>query len=515
MTVASASSNPPTGSVPSGSGGRRQSRRLRPLEWSLGLAPVLVAAVVVPFAAAVLAAVLGPLPTVVLLAGSVAVVALVRREFDGVTALTILVVLLFFVPSRQVIGPLGAAGTPAAMVGLVAAALWATGTLVPRLGLARGQQPVRLVLLAFAAAHLASYAAAFMRPIDFLEKNAADRGLITVVSSVGVALLAVDGIATRTRLDTLLRRIAVAGTGLALLGIVQFVFGFDLAARIDVPGLVNQVEAASFIDQRSIFRRVAGTTKHAIEFSVVLAMIFPLVLHFVMFAGRDKRRRWWLALSMVVVALPMSVSRTAAVAMAAVALVLVPSWTKERRRKALFYLALYAVAMKLMVPGLLGTIRALFLRAGDDPSISARQSDYSYVKEFIVEQPLFGRGFSTFIPTRYDFLDNQFLISLVETGVVGLLALLALIFVGMGVATVARRVSSDPQTRDLAQSLAASLIVVLVSCATFDFLSFPTARLLAFLLVGCSGALWRLQQQPERTPQGKDPGPEPSAIPAT
>jgi len=39
--------------------------------------------------------------------------------------------------------------------------------------------------------------------------------------------------------------------------------------------------------------------------------------------------------------------------------------------------------------------------------------------------------------------------------------------------------------------------VALVTCVTFDFLSFPLARGIAFLLLGCAGALLRFQRAPK------------------
>ena len=46
--------------------------------------------------------------------------------------------------------------------------------------------------------------------------------------------------------------------------------------------------------------------------------------------------------------------------------------------------------------------------------------------------------------------------------------------------------------RDLALSLVASLVVILPTFATFDFLGFPMVTALAFLLAGISGALLRI-----------------------
>jgi hypothetical protein len=56
----------------------------------------------------------------------------------------------------------------------------------------------------------------------------------------------------------------------------------------------------------------------------------------------------------------------------------------------------------------------------------------------------------------------------------------------------ARRRTDDASTRDLAQSLAASVMVAMLAFATFDGLSFPMVTNLLFVLVGCCGALRRL-----------------------
>jgi polysaccharide biosynthesis protein PslJ len=163
--------------------------------------------------------------------------------------------------------------------------------------------------------------------------------------------------------------------------------------------------------------------------------------------------------------------------------------------------ALFAVVMKVAIPGLLGTMRSLVLDYKSDPSVQGRTNDYSVIGPLISERPWFGRGFMTFMPDRYLYLDNQYLLGLIETGIIGVLALVALFLVGMTLARGARRRATDPATRDLGQSLAAALFVTLVTCATFDFLSFPTARGLSFLLVGCAGALWRLQVAESRRDQ--------------
>ena len=61
----------------------------------------------------------------------------------------------------------------------------------------------------------------------------------------------------------------------------------------------------------------------------------------------------------------------------------------------------------------------------------------------------------------------------------------------------ARRLAVDPEIRDLAQCLAASVAVGAVAFGTLDAFSFPIVSGLTFLLIGCVGAVWRLAQQRE------------------
>jgi O-antigen ligase len=158
--------------------------------------------------------------------------------------------------------------------------------------------------------------------------------------------------------------------------------------------------------------------------------------------------------------------------------------------------------MQFVVPGLFGTLRSLFQNLGTDPSVSGRTSDYALVGDLVAHNPVLGRGFRTFIPEQFILhtgegggtliLDNQYLGTLIEMGVVGLACLVSLFVVVVLCTRNVRRRSSDPATRDLAQSIAAAVMVAMLSFSTFDGLSFPMATSLLFLIVGCAGALRRL-----------------------
>jgi O-antigen ligase len=115
---------------------------------------------------------------------------------------------------------------------------------------------------------------------------------------------------------------------------------------------------------------------------------------------------------------------------------------------------------------------------------------------------LFGRGFGTFIPSEFTppyqpvaSLDNQYLGSLIETGIVGLACLILLLLVWLFTALGARRRSRDPATRELALGLAGSSLALAFGLYVFDAFSFATVSGLMFVLLGMTGALWRLAQQ--------------------
>ena len=105
--------------------------------------------------------------------------------------------------------------------------------------------------------------------------------------------------------------------------------------------------------------------------------------------------------------------------------------------------ALAAVFMS--APGLIGTLASFFGAGTGDPSVAYRVSDYPLVERFLEQAPWFGRGGGTYLPdTGLDILDNQFLKTAVELGLVGVVALTAFFLVPAISALVARRRSRRP-----------------------------------------------------------------------
>ncbi|WP_067452497.1 O-antigen ligase family protein [Actinomadura macra] len=429
------------------------------------------------------------------------------RQVDVVTVLSLFVFVLTVVPARFVVGPLGAAGTPAGIMSVLCLFWYLSSMIAARTSPIRGRQPVRGIIVVFCCTMLASYAAAMQRQLPGLEANAADRGLILTAGWAGVALLAADGIPRLDRLEAVRRRLVAGGGFIAVLGCLQFFTGFDLAGHLAFPGLTTSTSYTSLLS-RDDFNRPMATATHPIEFGVVLAMLLPLALHGAVHAGEGRRGRRWLLVSVILLVLPMTVSRSAILGLAVVCIVVLPIWPAVWRVTALLVLGVFMVGLRALVPGLIGTLTSLVSDIGSDSSTVTRTNDYIVINESFAHRPWFGQGFGTYLPQTYRILDNQYLLSLVETGVVGVAALIIVLVAGWFLARSARRAClarGDLETAHLAQCLAASMAVALFSFGTFDAFSFPMVATLAFLVLGCCGALWRLTHE-DAAEGGSAPG---------
>lgn len=435
-----------------------------------------------------------PILMVPLLAAPLAFSAVWLSRRDAVSVLTVFLFFLFAVPSNLVLEPLGAAGRPSLVFGAVCGWWWFHDRLLPDSKVSRGVQPVRTLALLFLGAMVASYGAAFARPIDGLEASAANRGALAFIGLIGVLLLTVDGITDRQRLDTFLRRLSIAGAGLALVGLLQFI-GIDVSGVFDLP-LLNDHAGFQEVQDRSGLRRVSGTAGHPIEFGVVLAVVFPLAVHYAMYARR-LRVLAWLPVLLIAMAIPMAVSRSGTLALAVTFGAMWLTWPIRRRITAAVVAVGLAGAMRFVIPGLLGTIKSLFTNLGNDDSVAGRTSDYEMVGRFLSDSPFVGRGVGTLLPDRYILLDNQYLGTLIEMGIIGTVLLVALFFVAFFCARGARR-GADDETRSLGQALAGSVLATAITAGTFDLLGFTMVAGVTMLLLGCSGALWRLQRPVRR-----------------
>ncbi len=427
----------------------------------------------------------------------VAAGAVLVPRWDATSWGTALLLLLFLVPSKLVlVGPLKSNGSPALLVSLAMLLLWGLARTLPLPPGHDRAQPVRYGMLGLLLAALAALAAGYDRPLSALELAGATRALVALAAFAGVVLLVADCVPTVERLMTLAFRTVVLGTASSLIAVVQFYLPNFAYQTLFPTGVLTP--NGDFTDDafRAGFRRVVGTSAHPIEFGVTTAMVAVLATHFALAPLPSRRRTAARACLVVLLAvLPMALSRGAIVGVGVGFGLLALTWSWRRRVSLLLAALVGAAALRAAVPGLLGTVRSLFLNLGTDPSISGRTEDYSAVDALFTRHPWFGRGLGTFLPAQYFFLDNQYLGFLLDGGIVLLAAFVILLAVG-GLTGLGLRAQPDRRLTSFGTVLVAALAVFAVTSATFDSWGFQQDRTVLALLLGMAGAAWRLTPGP-------------------
>lgn len=406
-----------------------------------------------------------------------------RWSFDAVSMLTVYMTVLYAFPSGASLTALSSVGRPSTIVGLLCLAWWGFLVVQRSEPIAQRRQPVRIALAVLVVSILVSYIVANSHGLPMDERSPADSALIRLASWVGPALLAIDGIKSTERLVTLLHRVALAGAATATLGLAQFVTGHELAAGLQLPGFTSQ---SSGLEGRGDFVRASGMAVHPLEYATALSAALPLALNAAIYLNHSGALRRWYPSAVNILASLLAVSRSAILGTVVGIAVLVPSWPRRTRgRVALGGVGILALVY-VAVPGMIGTIRGMF-SGGGDASTESRVDSWGTAFRIAREYVLVGRGLGTFLPT-YRILDNGYLLMLIEIGVLGLSAFLAMVVAAVAVALRASRTCPDVALRNQVRALAASLCAVGMLALFFDVLSFPQAVGTLFLLVGAAGA---------------------------
>jgi O-antigen ligase len=403
----------------------------------------------------------------------------------GRRLLLVYVVILFLIPSDEVISPLGASGYVASVVAMglfgVAAALVVRGVERPR-------NPLRSVLFLLWLVTLASYLSFHLAAQDPAETYAADRWVLLLMEVTGVILVTGWCLTRVDHVTTLLRTLAWAGAFCGLVAGLQFWFAWDLTPVLrEVPGLVQHGDEFG-IQLRGSLNRVAGTAIHPIELGTTTAMLLPFALHLVLF---DRVRPLWrrlLPCLLVAFGIPASVSRSAVLAVAVSLGIYVLCLPASRRVLCLGLAPVAVSAVFVSAPGLIGTLLSFFRAGTSDPSIRSRVGDYPLVESRVLEHPLFGAGGGTFIPQNaFEVLDNQYLKAAIEVGLVGLVVLVAYLVVPFVVALRARRQVGDPVMASVSSACAGATAAAVTCLFAFDGFSFPMFTGVHAVVLGLCG----------------------------
>lgn len=425
-----------------------------------------------------------------------------QRRLTLDTALVFGVVVAIVVPSRFVIGPLGFSAS--LLVGLTALLLWVVKWFTADSQHRFGSAKTDALVIGFVAVMLASQIWGFLRPLPGTELPAANRRVLELLAYAGIALFTADALRSRAALESAFTALTAAAGVAAFIGLLQWATGHDVTTALQLPGLAENpaaTEALADIYLRGDFQRITGSTLHPIELGTLLAVTFPICIH-LLGSGRRTAQRLigastlWLSM----LAIPLTISRAAILGVGVAILALLPFSSWRTRMILVGSTVIAALVAALAFPNVTRLLGELITDPNSDGgSVASRAEDYHRIFTYVTERPLLGRGFGSFVPTQYFWVDNQYLRTLVETGLVGLIALVSLLGGTMLIALGVRRRATSRTDRSMAQTLFASVAAATIVSGTFDALSFPMFSVVLFLVIGMTGALGRLVSDEHRS----------------
>ena len=331
--------------------------------------------------------------------------------------------------------------------------------------------------------------------------------------SILLSIIALYVIVVTTVRPSEIRPLMTLGMGLASVTavglIIEYRTGRNLffeAARA-LPGFQVGRQAGG----RAGFRvPVAGPTGSPLAAVTLLSLMMPLAVTRALDAVKSSARLTYWLIAFLLIAGALSTQRKTLIVVPTVALLVLAAYRPREvlQLRRLPMVVALLVGLQLLIPGGVSGLRYQLSFKGEDGSTKGRTEDYAAVAPDLRTRPLMGRGYGTYDPRRYRFLDNQYLGLTLSTGFIGVVAYLAVFLAAMG--TVHRVARSRGPDAGLAAAIVAALAGFLVCNALYDTLAFRHVPYLMFILIAFGvvmrhGLLEEAQRPadaPEQRPRG-------------
>ncbi|HUA75224.1 MAG TPA: O-antigen ligase family protein, partial [Solirubrobacteraceae bacterium] len=236
---------------------------------------------------------------------------------------------------------------------------------------------------------------------------------------------------------------------------------------------------------------VYGPTSQPLELAALLAMVLPFAVIGSSDAATRRRRLLYSLAIGLLLAGGLATSRKTSIVAPVGAIALLMIFRPRTIVRSLLGLALVlGVVVHFTSPGALGSVLSQ-LEPGHVNNVlttTDRTARYDAVRPDLLSHPLLGRGYESYDPHKYRILDNEYLGLLITTGLLGVLAYLAIFATMMNTARRTIR-GPDPRRASLALASFAAVGVIALSSALFDVLSFPHVPYLLFFIGGMILAL--------------------------
>jgi hypothetical protein len=221
---------------------------------------------------------------------------------------------------------------------------------------------------------------------------------------------------------------------------------------------------------------ILGPAEAGLELACMLALALPIALVGAM-QSKVRRDRFLYALAVcILLAAALSTYKKSALVTPAVLVVMLVIFRPRSVVRLLPIAAVLFVIVHFLAPGAIGGViqQLTGSKLTAVGTTTHRTSGYEAVRPLIWGRPALGQGYGSYNANDLRILDSQILMSLIETGVLGLLAYLAMILSVLG---TARPIFSgrdrDGEGARLALALGVGAIAFFVSSFLYDTMSFP------------------------------------------
>ena len=329
------------------------------------------------------------------------------------------------------------------------------------------------------------------------------KGVMFLGSFFLICYLIVSLTRTRADIERLVEVLCAGGGVVGVFALIEYRTRFNVFDHLHsvMPFLIAKASPDSIGISRGGTVRVFASAQHPIALSGLFVMLVPLSIYLAM---RPGKRAWWIVAGAVTLGALSSVSRTSVVMLAAAGLVFVCMRPRQTIRAWPVILPAVLV-IQFALPGALRSLQGSFFPRGGliaqqsshaGWSGSGRLADWGPTVEEWKAKPLVGQGFSTRQPVKHpetQILDDQWLKTLVETGVVGVFGWIWLFF--RSIRRLARQAREDPDGGWLEVSIAAGIAAFAAGMGFYDAFSFIQVTVVLFIVLGLGAALARSKER--------------------
>jgi hypothetical protein len=326
------------------------------------------------------------------------------------------------------------------------------------------------------------------------------KSLLFLASFLIVFFVVVSLARTPGFVDAMMKFLVLCGSAVAIFALIEFRTGFNFFDHLNPLPLLEFKGGLSAVDiARSGRLRVYGPAQHPIALSAALAFLVPLSVGL---AYAYRQTRWWLAAGLLALGSLTALSRTGVLMLFGSTVVFL-LLRRSHTVRLWPVLIVFALATYVALPNALGSLKSAFFPQGgllaeqeqvvpQDPQFAnGRLADIGPALALVRAHPILGQGFGTRIVDGPNpnaaLLDNQWLGTVLETGLVGLLALVSLFVI-----SIRRLVRDAKRNQDaggwLSVGLAAALTGYALSMLSYDTFSFVQIAFLLFIVLALSAA---------------------------